>query len=223
MNTLFSRWQTKGRTGLVHSTLLLAMLLGNLPLTVAQAASPSTSIATCEAPATGNIGKVFLPVILSAGSNLVATAQSLPTTPLAIPRQLRYQVGKTYVYAWDLKISSKTVAYDSEGLHDNGTMTTYVRALADVSISEKGVDNVYTGQVVLRNPFVCSTDGTDQSVLDDPSIRRETRAGSVSFSVTAMEVEGCVVRKCVVLVEDVSVNYVHPENPIDQRSSLLTV
>ncbi len=168
MNTLFSRWQTKGRTGLVHSTLLLAMLLGNLPLTVAQAASPSTSIATCEAPATGNIGKVFLPVILSAGSNLVATAQSLPTTPLAIPRQLRYQVGKTYVYAWDLKISSKTVAYDSEGLHDNGTMTTYVRALADVSISEKGVDNVYTGQVVLRNPFVCSTDGTDQSVLDDP-------------------------------------------------------
>ncbi|MEZ4734725.1 MAG: hypothetical protein R3E79_47140 [Caldilineaceae bacterium] len=158
---------TKVFSGLI----VIALVLGYLPQGVARATSSATAPnAACERPTAGGGNTLFLPLIQNADPSLIASSFQDTSGSGAVPREIRYEVGKTYVYEWNLNVTSQTISRDAEGTHDDGTNLTVVRAWADILITAKSDDGVYDGQVLLRNPFICNKNHAEELVVNDMDI-----------------------------------------------------
>lgn len=182
MNTGYSRWRSKRMLPVVNLSVASAMLFGNFLGGVAQAATQTlvpaqSNTVLCQTPdstAPTASNRIFLPLVSNLSVQAVADTLGLSQVAgvTSTPRQLRYQVGKTYVYEWKLNIETRTISRDAQGDHDRGGDTSVIYALADVSILEQTADGSFNGEVILRQPFVCSNDGIKESKNEDPALQQ---------------------------------------------------
>ena len=163
MQSLTTKRMARAGAKLCNLLLILLILAGSFPASIAQASSPegvpspasAHDSTACQAATPASSHGLFLP-FLAVGDTLQRVMRAGMETPAAAQaqRELRYAVGKTYVYAWDLTVDSKSLAHDSTGTHERGQETMVVRANAEVTVQERSTDGVFTGQVVLREPFI---------------------------------------------------------------------
>lgn len=156
-SALFTRW--------LNGCMVVLLLMGFMPVS-AQAAALQRQTALCQAPGTA-ASTLFLPVVAGgvqqvARSVLGALAPQAPTA-----RTLNYEVGKTYEYAYEVVVNTRSSKRDSQGVRDDGEQKTVIYALADVKITGQEETDIFVGEVSLRDPFICNTDGEEEFTADD--------------------------------------------------------
>ena len=100
-------------------------------------------------------------------SSANATLGRLVNGTLQTPRQLDYQLNKTYRYTYDVSVTTTSFTRDAEGVNEQDGSKTILSAIAEVTITEKQADGQFVGQIILRDPFVCMTDGSHESKVDN--------------------------------------------------------
>ncbi len=149
----------------LNLTLIVLLLFGYLPIS-AQAATKQQSAGLCER--SSSTGKLFLPLITTSAQQvlgLVASSNDQAQAPTA--RILAYEVGKTYQYDYEVVVNTNSSKRDSQGERTDGAEKTVIAGQANVQITGKENDGTFVGQVALQDPYICSTNGTGESVVDD--------------------------------------------------------
>ncbi len=154
----------------LNLSLIVALLISLIPAPAFAAANAPLNVnADCS---TAGAVKVFLPFVTRAAQSLQAfvasTSGSADFAASTAPdvRQLNYQVGKTYSYDWNVTLDIKSEGRDKEGaLENQGQQNTVIRGTANVTIKEKSDAGVFSGQVTIDSPSVCTTDGTTASLV----------------------------------------------------------
>ncbi|MBP1464357.1 hypothetical protein EYB53_001430 [Candidatus Chloroploca sp. M-50] len=154
-----------------------------LSLLIAQHATARTPAATMEARPQ-NLAATMTPT-LAQGTAECAFARSPHTvylpmlardraapTPQPMTRALQYQIGKTYVYDYQMSNHSLfgTVSQD-EGIRAETPSTTLSYGQARISITGQEGADVFVGSIILVSPVLCQQNpaGPDEFV-DDPQI-----------------------------------------------------
>ncbi|MFN8441807.1 MAG: hypothetical protein U0175_13595 [Caldilineaceae bacterium] len=167
MNKLFSK-----TLRIVNSGFVAALLLTSLPFatpSVQAATSAMSSESSCTVSGVGP--KLFLPMVANGSGGAVNVANA-PAQVAATPRTLRYQVGKTYSYHYDLAVESQSVSQDGEGSQTSNGQALGVIADVDVAITAQN-NNVFTGNLVFRNTQLCNADvtGVGTTIEDDELLK----------------------------------------------------
>lgn len=159
----------------INLIIVLTLVLSLIPSSLVQAASHhqgTTTDGNCVPANTSNSNdggpSIFLPLIstngaLSALSGLLSGAQ-------AAPRTIQWEGGKTYIYDYKVEVNSAGYSRDFEGpTQEDGASKTVVHGTAEIAITNVAGDGTATGQVQLKDPFVCSADTKNQTdaVSDD--------------------------------------------------------
>lgn len=166
----------------LNVSVILAMIVASFAPVIASAATnaPAQTVRTngaCEVTAS----KVFLPFVSSTAGAVASTIQGLlgnqeiVSNPLAVDRTLKYQVGKTYIYSYDVNVLTTASQRNKEGTSSNDKSRTVMSAQAELSITSTESDGTFVGQLVMTTPYVCSADlqnGTD-SVADATDLAAE--------------------------------------------------
>ena len=165
----------------LNFSVVLALIVASFAPVIALAATdtPAQTVQTngaCEV--SGN--KIFLPLVSSTAKQLAAAVEGLFAAPEAIApqvveRKLKYQVGKTYVYSYDITVISSSSERNTEGTTSSDQSKTVMAAQAELSITSQESDGTFSGQMVMNSPYVCSADlknGTD-SVADTADLSTE--------------------------------------------------
>ena len=145
------------RLRLLNLSLIIALLISVSPLwpTTAQAAPARTTAADlCYVAGVG--ARLFLPMV-AMGQSQPATAQVAAVTGTT-PRELRYQLGKTYTYHYDLAVESQAVSREADGTAAVDGQALGVIADVDLSITEQTAAEGFAGMVVMRNVTICSAE-----------------------------------------------------------------
>ena len=101
----------------------------------------------------------YLPLIVNPGT----TSTPQPIQPME--KKLQYQVGKTYVYDYQMSNFSRFgTASKEEGIQTQTSSTTLAYGQARISITGIEGDTVFVGSIVLSNPVMCqkNPDGPDE-------------------------------------------------------------
>jgi hypothetical protein len=158
-----------------------AAAIGVAPQNLAAMAAPTlTGGATVCAFATSP-HSVYLPILTRSGE---------PPIPQPMTRALQYQMGKTYVYDYQMSNYSLfgTVSQD-EGIRAESPSTTLSYGQARISIAGQEGDGVFVGYITLDNPVLCqqNPDGPDEFVddaqiladLGTPMLFKQDKAGAI--------------------------------------------
>ncbi len=109
----------------------------------------------------GQTAKLYLPLV---ASNTQVAQQNSPI------HQLKYQVGATYTYQWDLTIQTQSVSKDSQGVQEDGN-TSRLSGLVDLQILDQETDGTYLLSLGVRNPAIVASAQDDQTTaLNDPDL-----------------------------------------------------
>jgi len=154
---------------------VIAMFATVIPVAPVMAATsvPADTLAeTCVRPSSGS--SLFLPYVSSGVQGLVAGAKSLWAQPQAVTRELNYEVGKTYRYAYKADSVTSGFQRDSEGVSGEPISKVVIESIAEVTVTGQNADGSYDGQVVLSNVFACGAalapDSTEETIIDNPLI-----------------------------------------------------
>ena len=158
----------------INATVVLALLVAMVAPAATFAATDTPRQAaqtngTCE-KATTTAGQLFLPLV-SKPANALTTA----ATAQVVERKLKYEVGKTYVYDYDVSVITKSSQRNSEGTSSSDKSKTVMAAQAELSITGTEADGTFVGQMVMKTPYVCSADlqaGTE-SIADTAELAAE--------------------------------------------------
>ncbi len=103
---------------------------------------------------------IFLPLVTKLTQSLAAGFQNVQGDPQAVDRKLKYTVGKTYVYNYNVEVVTKssTRTSASTDVTTNDQSKTVMAAQAEVSITGQEADGTFAGQIVMKVPYVCSAD-----------------------------------------------------------------
>src|SRR5438552_851185 len=101
---------------LVNMIVVAVIVLGAIVPATAQAASaslaqPSQTNAGCAVPTAEN--KAFLPFIASAAQAVATELHAALSDPAAVDRKLKYEVGKTYIYNYNVSVLTKSSSRNS--------------------------------------------------------------------------------------------------------------
>lgn len=144
----------------LNALLVVLLLLGLIPL---------PARAAPQAPDNkGN--KIFLPVVAASTSQVTSSASGGKATPILFdvtPRKFRYAVGQIYQYEYGVQIDTTTAKRDAQGVRAEGSDTTVIHAIANVTITGQDTDGAFSGEVVLQEPSLYHTDGTTTYPLED--------------------------------------------------------
>jgi len=157
----------------LHLLLLLGMVIG--PLAVAAPAQAAAPQATPRAQATcGTQHKLLLPLIVGTQAT-AATAASLPAAvqPAVLQtteRSLDYALNTTYTYGYEIVVNNSNFVRDREGARQTDSAVFVLRATAEVTILGRDASNDFTGQLRLLAPFICSSDGSQDEIFEDPEL-----------------------------------------------------
>lgn len=157
----------------VVASLLVAMLAPTFALAATD--SPAQVAETNGSCVQTTTGSLFLPLITSATKALAAAVDTLVADPLVVERKLKYEIGKTYVYGYDVTVVTKSSQRNSEGTTSNDQSKTVMSAQAELAITSQEADGTFVGQMVMKTPYVCSADlknGTD-SIADTTELAAE--------------------------------------------------
>lgn len=174
LRKLFSRrsaWRA------LNLSLVFALLLSSVAPALAAGESPATVVQTnagCEQALAG-ASKVFMSVITAPAKAVMAAAEGIFSDPAAVERKLKYQVGKTYVYDYNLNVVSRSNQRNGEGTTSSDQSKTVMTAQAELSITSQEADGTFVGQVVMKTPYACSADlknGTD-TIADTTELAAE--------------------------------------------------
>jgi hypothetical protein len=149
---------------LLNLTLILLLLFGYMPMS-AQGAQVKRIGELCQPPQTQN--SLFLPLVAQHIGQLANLVLDVISPQAAAARVLAYEVGKTYQYEYQLTVNTKSSKRDATGVSEDGSEKTVIYALAELSITGKEQDGTFVGQVVLKAPFICNTDGTVEARAED--------------------------------------------------------
>jgi hypothetical protein len=148
----------------LNITLVVLLMLGPIPASV-QGMQVQRQSGQCQIPQSGF--SLFLPAVTTSASQLASSVINAVIGQQATERVLAYEVGKTYQYEYEVVVNTKSSKRDSSGVREDGSEKTVIYALAEVSITDKKQDGTFVGQVVFKDPFICNTDGTSESTVDD--------------------------------------------------------
>lgn len=159
MRYLFQPPHGKSATSVkvLNLILVLMLILGLRPLPV-RAAPPAPET-------TGN--QIFLPFVSANNDQVVSSSKATPILFGATPRKLRYEVGKLYQYEYGVQIDTTTAKRDAKGIREEGSDTTIIHAIANVTITGQESDGTFSGEVALQEPSLYHTDGKSQYPLED--------------------------------------------------------
>lgn len=162
---------------------VLSMLVTTLPAAPAMAAphyqTPETDGNCLRSTTSPNPGTdIFLPFISSLQgslSNVFASA----SVPIDAPRTIMWEAGNTYLYDYEVQIDNAGFKRDAEGpSQKTASSRTVVEAEAEIAITEVKEDGTAVGQILLKDPFVCSTDtsttdASSEEVVDNAEFAAE--------------------------------------------------
>ncbi len=144
----------------LNALLVLMLLLGLIPIPVR--AAP-------QAPAS-NGNKIFLPFVTASTNQVTSSASGGKATPILFgvtPRKFGYAVGKRYQYDYGVQIDTTTAKRDAQGVREEGSETTVIHAIANVTITGQDATGAFSGEVALQDPDLYHTDGTTKYALAD--------------------------------------------------------
>ena len=159
----------------INVFVVLAVLFSAVAPAVAMAAPPaapsSQEIKTngqCEQVNDTENNRSFLPLITRSAQSIVASAQNSIAGPLVVDRELKYEVGKTYVYDYDVTVITQSSSRSAEGVTSSDKSKTVMQAHAELTITDQEEDGTFVGQIVMLDPFVCSADleNNQESIAD---------------------------------------------------------
>ncbi|MFN8496040.1 MAG: HEAT repeat domain-containing protein [Caldilineaceae bacterium] len=132
-----------------------------IPLLMLCLLSMNTAISYAQTPNEPNQPqKVYLPIV---AGNTQANQQDSAT------RQLRYQVGHTYTYQWDVTVQTKSTSKDSQGVHEDGN-TSQIKGLVDLQVLNQAADGTYQISLTVHNPTIVASTRDDQATTaNDPT------------------------------------------------------
>jgi hypothetical protein len=152
----------------LNLSLVMALFLSFLPLAdhsvqaaPVQSVSASVTEESCFVAGVGE--RIFLPLLSRPGTGGVAPIA--PAAAVTTERSLRYDVGKTYTYRYELAVQSRSTSQDAEGSQSNNGMAIGVSADVDVAITAKDATGVFSGRMRLRNVILCAADITGAGTL----------------------------------------------------------
>ncbi|MCE7979759.1 MAG: hypothetical protein DYG89_01090 [Caldilinea sp. CFX5] len=103
--------------------------------------------------------KVYLPFV---------TANTKQSQQDNTARQLRYQVGYTYSYQWELTVLTQSKSKDSQGIREDGNMTR-INGQVDLQVLAQDADGIYQFSLAVRNPTLVASDQDEQATtVNDP-------------------------------------------------------
>ncbi len=196
-----SRWIRWHRSR-IHkgiSIILVVALFSNVFAPIAAfASSPhrsmgqTTEAGNCEAPdRTGSSGfSIFLPILQKAFSGRSAEKAEvidLAGTDMAAPqmRVLNYEEGKVYTYLYDYAITTQSMSRDKEATHMESPSNTRINAYADITILSKSADGTIDAQLVMRDPFLCSSVDAGQQIVAQDQVFLDELATPLRFKQAA--------------------------------------
>ena len=139
----------------VHWLMVFALLAGMIPWAPARAQAPTqTPVSACSAPtSTPPASSLFVPFL----STISEARSRWSPSPAQVDRELKYEVGKTYQYAYKLTIDTESRGQNSDGILTGTSSQSIVSAIADVTITGQGEDGAYSGELTIRSPYLCSS------------------------------------------------------------------
>ena len=181
----------------LHVSLLLVLFLAALAWSVPQSTqavsraelaqpttatavntAPSLSVPSLSAPSAtacvvAGVGHhIYLPITLRPAA--MGDTPATPADPLTTDRELKYVVGKTYTYAYQLSVLSQSTSADAENSQNSNGMAIGVTADVDLAITDKTATGVSSGRLILRNVVICNADGTGRgTVVEDAELMAE--------------------------------------------------
>jgi len=161
----------------VNLAIVLSLVLSLIPSSLALAADQHQGITTdgnCVA-STGNSDSnpgIFLPFMIGPGGALSTIAAAF-SSPQAAPRTIAWETGKTYTYDYKVEVNSAGYSRNVEGPTQTDALNkTVVQGMAEIAITGVTEDGTATGQVLLKDPFVCTADtkNNTDAVGDDAEL-----------------------------------------------------
>jgi Lipoprotein amino terminal region len=172
--SLFSR---KPIMRLLNVGVVVALLVGTVTPAFAASNAPAQVVQTnagcAQTPAAAN--KIFMSVITAPAKAVAAAVEEMLTDPAAVERKLKYEVGKTYVYDYNLNVVTRSNQRNSEGTTSSDQSKTVMAAQVELSITSQEADGTFAGQIIMKTPYVCTADlkaGTD-SLADTAELATE--------------------------------------------------
>ncbi len=83
--------------------------------------------------------------------------------PAKLNRVLHYEAGRTYHYAWRVRVDSHVYTQGQDGLQETGVNTVGLRADVNVAIVGQNDHGDYVGEVTVAGLIGCNLDGTGQT------------------------------------------------------------
>lgn len=154
----------------LNLALVFLLLVGSLPVS-AQAAVQQQSAELCKRSSGSGAGKLFLPLITKGTQQilaLMASGSAEAQAPTA--RVLAYEVGKSYQYDYEVVINTNSAKRDSQGTRTDGAAKSVIAGQANVQVTAKENDGTFVGQVSLQDPYICNTNGTGESMVNDEEL-----------------------------------------------------